>query len=91
MFEFRIISQNGLVDYPYSAGLIIESYTKGNKYRICMPHNGGVMAVAYYETREEAEKVLKDVMEAYKDFIDWVVDRAGNAGKVMPDPFFKMP
>ena len=91
MFEFRIISQDGMVDYPYSAGLIIESYTQGNKYRICMPHNGGVMAVAYYETKEETLKTLKNVREAYERFIDWVVDRGSNAGKVMPDPFFKMP
>ena len=95
MFEFRILSQDWMekqTDYPYSAGLILEPSTSSKgKFSLSMPHNGGVMPMAYYDTREEAEKVMKAVTEAYKDFIFWAIDRDRNAGSVMPDPFFKLP
>lgn len=63
----RLISQNGLFDYPYNSECFIKSSFKENAYSVAiyktMNSKNGII-FANYSTKEDAEKAITGIIRA---------------------------
>ncbi len=93
IMDFRIISKNGEVDLPYSAGLLVEKRSGIRPdvftYIIKAPWNGEAVTMGTYETREQVLDVLKKVREAYSSFLFWY--SKDSRAETMADCYYQFP